>query len=182
MRDVAHGISIAWLHERFAANSFELVFEPSCTMCADLFTKTFANPHSWDTACQLIGLSRSCDVAALVSRGGRPPPSPEGGGKLGRWTFRRDGSGTWSRVDTNAFRYRSLYEAGPLRSEVTRRETFDEKTGEMLGAPMLDYSTSKTISEPLPDPVPRSVRTGFYFDRTVREVAPERRNMTAEDS
>ena len=111
----------------------------------------------------------------------RPRPQ-RGGEKLGRWTFRRDGSGTWSRVDTNAFRYRSLYEAGPLRSEVTKRETFDEKTGEMLGVPMLDYATSKVISEPLPDPVPRSVRTVFHFDRTARDVAPERRNMAVEDS
>ena len=100
-----------------------------------------------------------------------------GGGKLGRWTFRSDGSGTWSRIDASAHRFRSLYEAGPLRTEVTRRETFDERTGDMIGAPMLDYATSKTINELLPDPVPRSIRTVFHFASTVRDVAPERRNI-----
>ena len=47
----------------------------------------------------------------------------------------------------------------------------------MIGAPMLDYATSKTINELLPDPVPRSIRTVFHFDNTVRDVAPERRNV-----
>ena len=91
--------------------------------------------------------------------------------------FNSDGSGTWTRVDMNASRFRSLYEAGPLRSEVTMRTTYDVKTGEMIGSPMRDYATSKSISEPLPEPVPRSVRTVFSFDRTVREVAPECRNL-----
>ena len=171
-----HGISVRWLHERFADNAFELVFEPSCTQCADLFTKTFSNPFSWSAACQLIGLARPDDVVEMVSRGGRPPPAPEGGGKLGRWEFKSDGSGTWTRIDASATRFRSLYEAGPLKSEVTLRVTFDGKTGEMIGSPMRDYATSKAISESLPEPVPRPVRTVFHFDRTTREVPPERRN------
>ena len=111
----------------------------------------------------------------------RPRPQ-RGGGKLGEWTLRRDGSGTWSRCDASALRYRTLYEAGPLRSEVTKRETFDSRTGEMLGAPMLDYPTSKALSEPLPEPVPRPIRTVFSFDRMSRDVAPERRNMIEEDA
>ena len=31
-----HGISIAWLHEQLTRGAFELVFEPSCTMAADI--------------------------------------------------------------------------------------------------------------------------------------------------
>ena len=109
----------------------------------------------------------------LISRAGRPPPSPEGGGKRGLWHIRSDGSGTWTRIDASATRFRPLLRAGPLREEVVCRRTFDHGTGEELGAPMRDYATAKLLNEPLPDPVPRPVRTVFHFNSTSVVAPPE---------
>eukprot|EP00974_Lingulodinium_polyedra_P011464 1107140-Lingulodinium_polyedra.AAC.1 len=36
-----HRVAVAWLHERFSdvASRFNLAYEQSCRMCADLYTK-----------------------------------------------------------------------------------------------------------------------------------------------
>ena len=39
-----HGITVAWLHEQYARGFFELVWEASSTMAADIFTKAFSIP------------------------------------------------------------------------------------------------------------------------------------------
>ena len=77
-------------------------------------------------------------------------------------------------------RFRPLLRAGPLREEITCRRTYDNSTGEELGKPMWDYRTAKFLNEPLPEPVPRSVRTVFHFDSTSVVVPPECREMTQE--
>lgn len=85
-----------------------------------------------------------------------------------------DGSGTWTRIDHRAFRFASLYEAGPRLHEVTSRTTYDLKSGDVIEAPMLDFATAKFRNLELPAPVPRAIRSVFAFDRTEKEVLPER--------
>ena len=171
-----HGLCVGWLNERLVAGGFELVYEPSASMRADIFTKSITNPQKWTNACNLIGLSWVDDVVDVIRRDGRPTPPPEGGGKLGSWSFNEDGSGTWTRLDPRAFRYASLYSAGPDLHEVSIRTTYDAKTGEMIGVPLREYSTAKFRNEPLPPPVPRSIRSVFAFDHTAKFVPPECRD------
>ena len=95
------------------------------------------------------------------------------------WSFDSDGSGTWTRLDPSARRFRTLWQTGPNRHEVTCRTTFDANTGDIIGAPMFDYATAKFLNEPLPEPVPRSIRSVFAFDHTEKKVPPECRNVSA---
>ena len=167
-----HGICIGWLSEQLARQTFEIVYEPSSTMAADVFTKAFSNPFAWAHALELVGLCPSADVEDMVGRGGIPPAGPAGGGKRGEWSFNADGSGSWTRVDTSASRYRPLRPSGPKREEVICRETWDVRTGEMVGQPMLNYGTATDLSAELPPPVPRHIRTVFYFRQTTAKVPP----------
>ena len=93
-----------------------------------------------------------------------------------------DGSGTWTRYDHCAVRFRPLWKSGPARAEITRRETFCAKTGEAINPPMLDFPTNRDLSACLPLPgesgyrkepgPPRSIRTVFHFTRTESTNAP----------
>ena len=150
-------------------------------MRADIFTKVFVDPLKWRSACQLIGLSSPSEIAGMIQRSGLPTPRPEGGGKLGVWCFNSDGSGKWTRVDHRATKFASLYTAGPELHEVTSRRTFDADSGEELGAPMLDFSCAKFRNLPLPDPIPRSIRSVFTFQSTSKSIPPEHRNQSAGD-
>ena len=91
---------------------------------------------------------------------------PFGGGKSGEWVINSDGSGYWSRLDSSAVRFRPLRPCGPKREEVVKRVTWDTRTGEMVGSPMLDYATSSSLAAELPEPRPRSIRTEFHFLRS----------------
>ena len=108
----------------------------------------------------------------MVSRSGLPFPDPVGGEKLGVWHFENDGSGSWTRIDHRATKYASLFTAGPEPNEVVSRRTFDLDTGEELGAPMLDFATAKFRNLPLPEPVPRSIRSVFTFAQTSKQAPP----------
>ena len=55
--------------------------------------------------------------------------------------------------------------AGPKEYEVTKRETFDTKSGELLNTTH-DFAACKLKCEDLPSPRPRSLRTVFHFNRT----------------
>ena len=127
----------------------------------------------------LVGLCSEADVSHMIDCEGRPLPSADGTDKRGLWHFRPDGSGTWTRVDPAAVRYRPLLLAGPLRSEVMSRTTIDTRTNEMVGPVMRDYATSKNLCDELPEPRPRSIRTVFSFDSTSVDVPPECRNRTS---
>ena len=51
-----HRVSVAWLHERFKSNDFELVYEVSCRMAADIYTKAFSDPFKWVAVCGLMNI------------------------------------------------------------------------------------------------------------------------------
>eukprot|EP00972_Heterocapsa_arctica_P090207 13307464-Heterocapsa_arctica.AAC.1 len=42
-----HGVSVAWLHNTFKHKFIELGYELSSRMCADLYTKGFADGAKW---------------------------------------------------------------------------------------------------------------------------------------
>ena len=164
-----HGISTAWLHEAYSRGEFDLRFEPSSTMAADVFTKAFSNVAAWDAACSLVNICDGSEVQNLVDCAGVPPPCPQGGGKRGLWQLNADGSGTWTRIDTAAVKFRTLYMAGPKLSEITKRETWDATTGELLDTTR-NFATCKAPCEDLPEPRPRALRTVFHFERTSANV------------
>ena len=51
-----HGVSVAWLHERFKDPSVRLIYEKSDRMCADIYTKAFTQAEKWDEVCELINV------------------------------------------------------------------------------------------------------------------------------
>ena len=91
------------------------------------------------------------------------------GGKRGLWQLNADGSGSWTRIDPAAVKFRTLYMAGPHLSEITRRETWDTTTGELIDTTR-NFATCKMPCEDLPEPRPRALRTVFYFDHTKANV------------
>ena len=50
------GINIGSLHETFKKKCYNLMSEPTASMCADIFTKGFTDPTKWDHACGLINV------------------------------------------------------------------------------------------------------------------------------
>ena len=65
-----HGISVAWLHERYVAKDYQLVYEPSHSMAADVFTKSFSNPEAWLSACWNVCTCDTGDAEDYYARGG----------------------------------------------------------------------------------------------------------------
>ena len=51
-----HKVDAAWLHERFVSEDYELRYEKSEAMAADIFTKAFNDKDKWAHACQLINV------------------------------------------------------------------------------------------------------------------------------
>ena len=96
------------------------------------------------------------------------------------WSMNPDGSGSWSRPDAAASRYRTLYLSGPSVDEVTYRETFCGKSGDLIDVTR-DYPGCRDKGAPLPPPVPRSVRTVFHFMRTKAVIPPDALQSSASD-
>ena len=94
------------------------------------------------------------------------------GGKRGSWVVNPDGSGTWTREDKSAVRYRTLYKSGPSKSEVHTRVTFDGVTGDQLDVTER-FDTCKVIDAEVPPPTPRALKTVFHFDRTAATIPPD---------
>ena len=167
-----HGVTVAWLHEQYSGGLFEMAYEPSATMAADVFTKGFTNPELWKSVCWLVSVVNPEDIATFCSTVGAPLPPPQGGtkaGKAGEWRFNEDGSGTWSRWDRGATRFSTLYSSGPSRQEVHRRETFDASSGELIG--VLDkFDVAKNLNDELPSPRPRDIKSVFHFKNTAKVV------------
>lgn len=51
-----HRVSVSWLHERFANDDLILVYEVSCRMAADIYTKAFTDGIKWDAVRTLINI------------------------------------------------------------------------------------------------------------------------------
>ena len=83
-----------------------------------------------------------------------------------------DGSGTWTRFDASATRFRDLYLSGPSRAEVTYRETFDREDGQLIDVTR-NFASCKDRCPLLPEPAPRSLRTVFHFASTKAAVPPD---------
>ena len=163
-----HGVSIRWLYEQYRAGVFDLRYEPSATMAADIFTKGFSNPEMWQCVSWLVSIVDQELVGSFCAANGAPLPPPQGGakaGKAGTWVISPDGSGTWERVDRGATRYKTLWKTGPSRHEVHQRVTYDMCTGEVIGT-LKGFDTAKDLNGELPPPVPRDIRSVFHFKST----------------
>ena len=51
-----HRVSVSWLHERFANDDLILVYEVTCRMAADIYTKAFTDGIKWDAFRTLINI------------------------------------------------------------------------------------------------------------------------------
>ena len=78
-----HGISVAWLHESHQRGDFELRYEQSSIMAADIFTKGITVPLAFDGACQLVNTCAEPDIQSMCARLGLPPLSAAGGENAG---------------------------------------------------------------------------------------------------
>ena len=106
-------------------------------------------------------------------------PHRRGGGKSGKTgegQLNADGSGKWVRWDRGATRFSTLYSSGPARQEVYERVTFDSNTGEKLGV-LPRFDTAKNLNDNLPPPVPRDIRSEFFF-RATSKVIPSSARTT----
>ena len=174
-----HGITVAWLNEQYSAGLFNLVYEPSATMAADIFTKGFTNPESWKAVSWLVSVVDPDEVPRFCCTNGAPLPPPQGGakaGKAGVWAFNPDGSGEWTRMDKGATRFSTLWSTGPARQEVYERLTYDANTGELLET-MKRFDTAKLLNEELPPPVPRDIKSVFRFKSTAKNVQASSRQV-----
>ena len=128
-----HRISVSWLHEVFKSEGMDLQYELSARMCADIYTKAFTDPLKWKAACWLIGVVDPRELKDLVALGNDPPPQAEGSkGNKAVDDRNPDGSGTWTRADYGARRFRATLTDGPDWKYVTRRVTVDADSGEVI--------------------------------------------------
>ena len=69
MRYIArtHGVSVAWLHERFGTKDLQLVYELSASMCADIYTKAFTESEKCWSVCRLICVRDPAELKTLLS-------------------------------------------------------------------------------------------------------------------
>ena len=51
-----HRVSVARLHEAYMRKDFDLVYELTSRMCADIYTKAFVDAGKWESACELINI------------------------------------------------------------------------------------------------------------------------------
>ena len=49
-----HGIRLRSLAERFASGDFNMFYERSCLMAADIYTKAFSGAPEWQTVMKLV--------------------------------------------------------------------------------------------------------------------------------
>ena len=68
-----HGVSISFLHDQWEKKAYELVYEETGYMCADILTKAFPEGPKWAHA---VGLLAVGPVGAFPRPSGRLPPPP----------------------------------------------------------------------------------------------------------
>ena len=77
-----HRVSVRWLCERFQDTaSATMDYELSERMCADIYTKAFADSVTWEHACELMGVltHKRLQAVALMHTEYCVPPFPHGG-------------------------------------------------------------------------------------------------------
>ena len=62
-----HRISVAFLHETFKGEDWDLIYTPSAEMCADIFTKAFNDPLKWKVARMLINIASQMELTELLA-------------------------------------------------------------------------------------------------------------------
>ena len=60
------GISIAYLHDSFTKGRFNLLYENTAAMAADIYTKAFTDGEKWKWACELINIVHKDRLRDLV--------------------------------------------------------------------------------------------------------------------
>ena len=158
-----HGVSIAWLHERFEEPFLSLHYEISTRMAADIYTKAFTDPHKWQNVCELINVidperlsdpsffEDALDQSPSLSGGptSRPPPPEDLPSKPG-WDQERP-----IVVVKHPLQMKTPYYKYPS-------STFDQRTTWMLhrNSPEWEKVEDKVMFERLPDPTAK-LRAGF---------------------
>ena len=61
-----HGVSIAWLHERFKDKHHLMTYGESSKQAGDIFTKPCIDAAKWESVCDLIGVCHSSRLHALI--------------------------------------------------------------------------------------------------------------------
>ena len=51
-----HGVSVAWMFERFQQDDYSLGYCDTADQAADIYTKAFSDPLKWKHACELAGV------------------------------------------------------------------------------------------------------------------------------
>ena len=51
-----HRVSVARLREAYQRKDFDLVYELTTRICADIYTKAFVDSGKWEAACELINI------------------------------------------------------------------------------------------------------------------------------
>ena len=61
-----HGVSVAWLSERFQEEEYELSYCDTSDRAANIYTKAFADPGKWQHACELVGVIDPARITEVV--------------------------------------------------------------------------------------------------------------------
>ena len=63
-----HRVSVARLHEAYMRKDFDLVYELTTRMCADIYTKAFVDSGKWEAACELINIIDPSKLRKIVQQ------------------------------------------------------------------------------------------------------------------
>ena len=61
-----HGVSVAWLSERFAEDNFQLDYCDTADQVADVYTKAFSDPIKWQHAHELAGVMDPGQIKRII--------------------------------------------------------------------------------------------------------------------
>ena len=61
-----HGVSIAWLHERFKEPHLLMTYCESSKQAGDIYTKPVVDAAKWESVCDLIGVFHPSRLHALI--------------------------------------------------------------------------------------------------------------------
>jgi len=61
-----HGVSVAWLWERFQEDDYDLTYCESADQCADVYTKASSDKFKWQHACELAGVMDPKELTRVI--------------------------------------------------------------------------------------------------------------------